>query len=422
MDNFYTNFQEYPEVFNYKETENMLEKFNETGKPSSQPQQPQQPSQPIIKLQNQNVEKVYTKGPGLTKSPAGISIGMIFGIIIIVLSSLGVFNLDSDDSSLVLRIIFFVLFSAILLFITVTILYSINKLKNNPNKFNCSVIRTPENEKTKINNNNTSLYSVKDLGLSVDILHKLNIRDNYPVCDNKTSYLSNDSGLTFLYITMALPVIVFLITGFGLFKGGSTFFENSFVKFGILGLFLFMMIALIISIGSIISSNKLTFECDHLNSFQNMISNIDNKDNRLTTDEKNFVNIQLSKLKLNQSAIVCYEPGSLLKKNSITRSSIDGFVLFTYIITISLILSLFIIIVKQSDFDTLIFDLTDDTGKKILYLFILFFIITVIFAGIIYPSAMNDDKKNKNELAGGLSVPIALVIVLIPTIITTIMS
>ena len=411
-DNFYTNFQEYPDVFNYKKTENMLEKFFNT-EPSQTPQQaqPQQAQQP------QNT--MMSKGPGLHREAGGILVGVLSGLAIIALSIIGLFNLEDDSDSIIFKIIFFVILSFILLCIFITILYSVQKLNNNMNNFNCTVIKTPENEKTKINDNNIALNTVKDLGLPIEILYKLNIRDNYPICDNKNDNYYSSSNLLYLYFTMAIPIIILLITGYGLFKADSYSFFNGKISFIMIILCLFMMISLIISIGSIIGSNKLAFKCGKLNSFENIISDIQDKDNRLTTDEKNKLDIQLSKLKLNESAIICYEPGSLLKKNSITEKSFDGFVLFTYIIAISLLISLFIIIVNMYEFDSSIFNLNDDVGQKIILLVILIFVLIIVLASIIYPWAMNDDKKNRDQITAGISVSFSFLSVIVATAITT---
>jgi hypothetical protein len=417
---YYMAFQDYPAIFNYKLTENMKEDFDPitetpTTTPTSIPTNTSTPTIPAI-----NPE--FSKGPGLNKNMAGIIIGVIIGGFLLLLSYfLDDFSDYESDYSIIYKMIIFAFVAAIFICVIFVLAKGLEINNKTPNLFNCNIIK----------GSNNPVLTINALQIQESIINKLKLNVNNPVCpysNIQNDYFiinSNNIKPIFMKFSFIFPIIILLITFYGIFFSESPFDfmlykGGKVVKFIILLSLVITSVGLIISTNTIIKHNKMMYQSNNVQTFKNRVDKISDTDNRLTDEEKTKLYTILQNNKLTPDAIVVADTTSDLKKNKITKHSDDGVVLFTHIIVMSMLLLFFISIVSQYELDTTIFNLSFDKGIKIILLFLLLIISMIVMAGITNPWLLNDDDKKADKKSVILSTVLPILFITVISIIMTI--
>ena len=346
------------------------------------------------------------------------------GFLLLLLSYVSADFSDYESDSIIYKMFIFAFVVAIFVCVIFVLAKGLEINKKIPNVFNCNIIRGSDKP----------VLTINDLQIQESVINKLKLNVNNPICpysniqndyfninNNNDSLNTNDMKILFIKGSFVFPIIILLITFYGIFFSGSPvdFMLSGGIKFLILLFLVLTSIGLIISTNTIIKNNKMMYKSNNVQTFKNRIDEISNKDNRLTDEENTKLYTILKNNNLTQNAIIVADTTSDLNKHKITIHSDDGVVLFTHIIVMSILLFFFISIVSQYGLDTTIFDLSSDKGIKILLLFLLLIISMIIMAGITNPWLLNDDDKKAEKKTIILS---SILPILFITVISTIMT
>lgn len=415
-DQYYTVFQDYPEIFEKHKSEH----FNvsmPTLMPGSIPTLNVQSFLDSDKLKLTN----FSEGPGLNKNIAGITLGLLFAIVLIILSLAVEFE-NYQIESFFTKIFLFVIVCILFICLVVGSAKSIDVIKNYKKIFNCNVVKYT----------NQSQLTLNSLNIDPAVISKLQLNSNNPVCAyNKKQnnfFKTNNSNLFefnygFIKITPMFHTFLLLIVFFGLFISDNPFqfMLVGKLKFVILFLLMLSVIGLTLAISDITMNNKMTYISKNVQTLKNRIGKLSHTDNRITSLEESNLELILKKNNLTKDAIIVSDVDTVLKPNTFTTNDFDGLLLFVHIVMMALLLFFFISIISQYNYGSSIFNLATNAQSKILYVFLSLFISGIVFLGSIYPWLINDNiTKNNKSIAIGLSVSLpSIVIILITVFLTT---
>lgn len=311
----------------------------------------------------------------LSKSPSGITFGLIFGLLIILC---GFFSgTIFEDLEFLTRIIILFIISVFLLLILITLgMSTVNAKKNNV--FNCD---------------SNSVTQLSKLNIDPTLLQKLNIPINSAICSGDTldDIGISKSNIVFIGISMVAPIILFILFFIGLIinNDASKFLFKSITTYVIVSLIIIIIISLMVCFRVAIYVNNKRNKCDNLTSFNDRINNTN-----ISNDDKNMLEKTLNENNFTMDSLICindldtymYEDGYVLKENKQTNNSFDGLLFFTYIVVLSLLIAFVIgIIINKYDLG---------------HIHMIFVWIMSIFclAAIIYPWALNQNPLNHKKV------------------------
>jgi hypothetical protein len=331
----------------------------------------------------------------LSKSPLGITFGLIFGLLIILC---GFFSEEIFEyPEFITRII--ILF-IIILFLSLALITLGMSTENATKKniFNCD---------------SNSVTPLSKLKIEPNLLEALGVPINSAICSGDTlnDISISKSNVIFIGISMTLSFILFILFFIGLLKKNEPleFLFKSMTKYIIVLILVFIMSALMVSFKSAIYVNNKRNKCDNLTSFNERVNNM-----HISNNDKNNLENKLKENNFIMDSLICindldtymYEDGYILKENKQTNNSFDGLLFFSYIVILSLLIAFVIgIIINKSEL------------KHINMIFIWIMSIFCL-AAIIYPWALNQNPLNHKKV----NLITGLVSTILPSILFALLS
>ena len=261
---YYMAFQDYPQIFNYKLTENMKEDFEGTTATPTTTPTPTTTSTPTSTPANTipAINQEFSKGPGLNKNIAGIIIGVIMSFLLLLFSYVSADFYDYESDSIIYKMFIFAFVVTIFVCVIFVLAKGLQIIKKTSNVFNCNIIR----------GSNKPVLVINDLQIQESVINKLKLNVNNPVCpysNIQNDYFKidlynnefniNNIKILFMNGSFIFPTIILLISFYGIFfsSSPSDFMLNRNSKFLILLCLMITAIGVILSISSIIKNNKI---------------------------------------------------------------------------------------------------------------------------------------------------------------------
>jgi hypothetical protein len=306
--------------------------------------------------------------------------GILFGIILIIMGIFSNYILDSK----ILYIALFAFMCIIILFLFIIFITTIQNIDNIQNNFNC---------------NENKQYYIGDL-IDSDILAKLHLSKTSIICNRESSSFKSISS--YIKFICVLVIILLLIFIGGLLKDGFNFILKPFIILPVVILFSFIIFALQACFNFNIYQNSLLYECDKKITVRAKIDEVNTLSTPITADELNKINKGLNSVGLTIDSFICDNDAKTIElqpNTNKTTDSLDGLLIYTYIITLFLLIGLGIAFILNSDDDNTLMN-----GV------IGFILSCMTLAGIIYPSSKFRNDKNP-------FLTTALVSTILPTIL-----
>lgn len=425
------SYNEYPAVIEFNNSNNHALPQIQTTEPFE------------VVANNQSDYEVKDNKSYLSKSPSGITFGLIFGILIIVCGFFSEYIFT--DTLFLTRIIILFIIGLLLLITSITLGMSIQNTNKEHNSFNCD---------------KNSVTSLNKLNIDHILLEKINIPIKSAICngDNLNDINNSNSKKVFMGFSITVTIILFLLFLYGFIKKNqpNEFLLVSPMKYIFIILLMFIISSLMVCFKSAIQINNKRYKCDDLTSFNERINNLnqgnkytdeyinnlkkilkDIEDKNINIDDKDITSEYINNIKsilkeieekkvideyknnlekilkehnLNMDSLICindldtymYQDGYILKENKQTNNSFDGLLFFTYIVILSLLIAFVIGIILNSE---------SDFG--VIHIIILWGITMFCFASVIYPWTLNTNPENNKKV----NLITGLVSTILPTIL-----